>query len=62
MEKILKEYIKPNIKVNDFASRHHVLGWELGNGTTGEQLGKRNNTFDEEEEYDYDVNVWEWER
>jgi hypothetical protein len=59
MEKIVKEYVKPNIKVNDFVSRHHVLGWELANGTTDQQLGKGNNTFDEEEEYDYDVNVWE---
>lgn len=59
MEKIVKEYVKPNIKVNDFVSRHHVLGWELANGTTDQQLGKGNNTFDEKEEYDYDVNVWE---
>ncbi len=58
MEKIVKEYIKPNIKVNDFISKHHLLGWELGEGSTQEQLGKGNNTFDEEEEYDYDVNVW----
>lgn len=58
MEKIVKEYIKPNIKVNDFISKHHLLGWELGEGSTQEQLGKGNNTFDEEEEYDYDINVW----
>lgn len=58
MEKIVKEYIKPNIKVNDFISKHHLLGWELGEGSTQEQLGKGNNTFEEEEEYDYDVNVW----
>ena len=49
MEKIVKEYIKPNIKVNDFISKHHLLGWELGEGSTQEQLGKGNNTFDEVE-------------
>ena len=38
MEKIVKDYIKPNIKVNDFISRHHLL-WELGEGSTLEQLG-----------------------
>jgi hypothetical protein len=38
MEKIVKDYIKPNIKVNDFISRHHLL-WEIGEGSTEEQLG-----------------------
>lgn len=39
MEKIVRSYIKPKIKVNDFISRHYLMGWELGEGTTQEQLG-----------------------
>ena len=37
MEKKENNYIKPNIKVNDFISRHHLM-WELGDGSTQEQL------------------------
>ncbi|MBR5061348.1 MAG: hypothetical protein IKX24_04305 [Prevotella sp.] len=40
MEKIIKDYSKPVIKVNDYISRHRLMaGWELGEGTTDEQLG-----------------------
>lgn len=39
MEKIVREYIKPRIKVNDFISRNYIMGWEIGQGTTDEQLG-----------------------
>jgi hypothetical protein len=40
MEKKANHYIKPNIKVNDFISRHHLMGWELGDGSTEEQLSE----------------------
>jgi hypothetical protein len=40
MEQKVIHYIKPNIKVNDFISRHHLMGWELGDGSTQEQLSE----------------------
>lgn len=40
MEQKVIHYIKPNIKVNDFISRHHLMGWELGEGSTEEQLSE----------------------
>lgn len=39
MEKIVRKYIKPSIKVNNFISRNYLMGWEIGQGTTMEQLG-----------------------
>ncbi len=41
MEQKVIHYIKPNIKVNDFISRHHLMGWELGEGSTTEQLSEQ---------------------
>lgn len=61
MEKIVKEYIKPNIKVNDFISRNHLLGWEIGEGSTEEQLGHNPSPGDLEDP-DFQSkgnNVWE---
>ena len=39
MEKKENHYIKPNIKVNDFISRHNLM-WEIAEGTTEEQLSE----------------------
>lgn len=44
MEKIVKDYTKPSIKVNTFISRNKLMaGWELGEGTTQDQFGHDKN-------------------
>ena len=61
MEKKVNHYIKPNVKVNDFISRHHLMGFELGDGSTSEMLTKEavggldNTDFDESSPK---TNVW----
>ncbi|MBQ6208486.1 MAG: hypothetical protein IJK42_01755 [Prevotella sp.] len=43
MEKIVKDYIKPGIKVNTYITRNKLLaGWELGGGTTQDQFSHDN--------------------
>lgn len=62
MEKKVNHYVKPNIKVNDFISRNHLLGWELGDGSTNEQLGNDPSPRDLDdpsfEGTDAKTNVW----
>lgn len=62
MEKTVKEYIKPNIKVNDFISRNHLLGWEIGEGSTEEQLGTGPSPgdIDDPSIQSKSFNVWEY--
>lgn len=61
MKETVKEYIKPNIKVNDFISRHHLL-WEIGEGSTYEQLGTdpSPSDIDDPSFQSKSINVWDY--
>ena len=63
MEKIVKEYNRPQVKVNNFISRNHYLsGWEIEQGTTNQQLGYEpgpDDMFDPDIRSRESRNVWE---
>lgn len=61
MKKVVKVYIKPNIKVNDFISRNYLLGWGVGKGSTDKQWGNDPSPrdIDDPSINSKSINVWE---